>query len=237
MKKISIVIPIYNENENIENLYNEIIANLSNKFIFEIIFINDGSTDNSKDIINKIIKSSFHRVLCIDLKKNKGQSLAIFSGINSSKYECIVTIDADLQNNSKDISKLVDLFYDYEYSLVGGIRYNRKDTFIKKISSIIANYIRSSMLNDGCIDTGCSLKAFKKSVFIQFPFFDGMHRFLPALFRGYGEKTYFVDVDHRPRVYGVSKYGTFLRMIKGIRDIVKVLIIIQKYKKYERNND
>ena len=101
---------------------------------------------------------------------------------------------------------------DKDLVLVGGIRLNRKDNFLKKISSKIANKIRMLILKDNCEDTGCSLKIFDKKIFLSFPLFDGIHRFLPALFTGYGKKTIFVDVDHRPRIYGYSKYGTFKRL-------------------------
>ena len=106
------------------------------------------------------------------------------------------------------------------------------DSFIKVISSKIANGIRSKILNDNCRDTGCSLKVFDKQIFLSFPFFDGMHRFLPALFKGYGYKTMFIDVNHRKRKFGVSKYGTMNRLFKGIRDIIKVRKIL-KFKNYD----
>ena len=141
-------------------------------------------------------------------------------------------MDGDGQNNPKDINKLIKLYFsDLNLSLVGGIRKKRRDTFVKIYSSKIANFVRSKILNDDCIDTGCSLKIFKKDVFLTFPFFNGIHRFLPALFKGYGKKTFFVDVDHRPRNIGISKYGTFDRLFKGVIDIFRVLIILYKYNK------
>ena len=116
---------------------------------------------------------------------------------------------------------------------MGGIRNKRKDSYIKKISSKIANYIRSNILNDHCSDTGCSLKIFDRDSYLEFPYFDGIHRFLPALFKGYWHKTKFINVDHRMRKYGKSKYGTFKRLLKGIIDLIKVVKIIKKFK---RNN-
>ena len=112
--------------------------------------------------------------------------------------------------------------------MVGGIRKKRQDSFIKILSSKIANYIRSKILNDNCKDTGCSLKVFSKNIFLEFPYFDGIHRFLPALFKGYGHKTDFINVNHRVRKYGKSKYGTIDRLFRGIRDIIKVKNIINK---------
>ena len=113
--------------------------------------------------------------------------------------------------------------------MVCGIRKNRKDNIIKIISSKIANKIRSIILDDGCTDTGCSLKVFDKTIFLSLPFFDGLHRFLPALFKGYGKMNYFVNVHHRPRNSGISKYGTLDRLFKGIIDIIRVNRIIKNY--------
>ena len=117
-----------------------------------------------------------------------------------------------------------------DIQLVGGIRINRQDNTIKIISSKIANYIRKMILKDNCKDTGCSLKVFNKKIFLTFPYFDGIHRFLPALFIGFGYKTFFIDVNHRKRKYGVSKYGTINRLFKGIRDLYKVKKIIKNNK-------
>ena len=114
--------------------------------------------------------------------------------------------------------------------MVGGIRKKRKDNLLKIFSSRIANIIRKLILNDNCDDTGCSLKVFDKNVFMLFPFFDGMHRFLPALFIGHSKKTFFTNVDHRKRIYGKSKYGTFKRLFGGIRDIIKVKKILRNKK-------
>ena len=116
--------------------------------------------------------------------------------------------------------------------LVGGIRLKRKDNLIKKISSKIANSVRSKFLNDGCVDTGCSLKVFDKNIFLNFEFFDGIHRFIPALFSGFGYKTFFINVDHRKRKYGRSKYGTLSRLINGLRDMIKVKKMINKNKNF-----
>tara|TARA_Y100000590_G_scaffold221709_1_gene250956 strand:- start:1625 stop:2326 length:702 start_codon:yes stop_codon:yes gene_type:complete len=230
MIAFSIIIPIYNESKNIDTLISEIFLALKDINNFELILINDGSTDSSKQVLEKIKKKYLIKI--INLDKNQGQSFAIWQGIKKSKYNNIVTMDGDGQNNPKDINKLIKLYFsDLNLSLVGGIRKKRRDTFVKIYSSKIANFVRSKILNDDCIDTGCSLKIFKKDVFLTFPFFNGIHRFLPALFKGYGKKTFFVDVDHRPRNIGISKYGTFDRLFKGVIDIFRVLIILYKYNK------
>tara|TARA_Y100000590_G_C15721985_1_gene1013821 strand:+ start:987 stop:1676 length:690 start_codon:yes stop_codon:yes gene_type:complete len=229
MQEISIVIPVFNEEQNINTLYNEITKNLLKKYNFEIIYINDGSTDNTKSILKNLYKSKFINI--VEHDKNLGQSRSILSGIKKSKFQNIVTIDGDGQNNPIDIPKLLDLYFSNNYDLVAGIRTKRKDNIIKIVSSKIANKIRSSILKDNCPDTGCSLKVFNKHVFLEFPYFDGIHRFLPALFKCYNKKIHFVSVGHRPRIKGISKYGTIDRLFKGIYDLYRVRNIIKKHTK------
>jgi len=230
MNNFSIVVPIFNEQDNIINLYDEICSSVKDKYLYEIIFVNDGSFDNSEKILN-VLKDE-KKIVLVNNENQCGQSFSILSGIRASSYNTIVTLDGDCQNNPKDIKKLAEIYFaNKDIFLVGGIRTNRKDNFIKVITSIIANRIRSIILKDNCIDTGCSLKIFDKNIFLNFLFFDGIHRFLPALFAGFGFKTRFVGVDHRARLKGKSKYGTFDRLFKGIIDIVKVKKIIMNYKK------
>ena len=178
----SIIIPVYNEKENIAILIKEIIKYVHKKYIYEIIVIDDFSDDNNYDVLSLIKKQ--YNVTVVSHQENQGQSKAILTGIVNSKYDNILTIDGDLQNNPKDINKLLDQYFsdDNNFDLVSGIRIKRKDTYIKIISSIIANKVRSFVLKDNCPDTGCSLKIFDKKIFLNFEFFDGIHRFLPALF-------------------------------------------------------
>lgn len=222
----SIVIPIFNEAKNISFLIKEIKKNLENFKNYEIILVNDASTDETIEVINKI---KYKNIKIIINDFNKGQSFSICEGVKNSSYETIITIDGDGQNDPADIPNLYNFYaQNNEVKLVGGIRKNRKDSLTKIISSKIANYIRSKILKDGCTDTGCSLKIFNKKIFLSFPFFNGVHRFLPALFRGYGYKTTFLEVNHRKRIYGSSKYGTMNRLFVGIRDIIKVKKILKK---------
>ena len=222
----SIVIPIFNEARNIEFLLKEINKSLENFKKYEIILVNDSSTDETLKVINNI-KNKNIKIITND--SNQGQSYSIFKGVKNSSYDTIITIDGDRQNDPADIPNLYNFYIqNNEVKLVGGIRKNRKDNLTKIISSKIANYIRSKILKDGCKDTGCSLKVFNKSIFLSFPFFNGVHRFLPALFRGYGYKTAFLEVNHRKRIYGRSKYGTMNRLFVGIRDIIKVKKILKK---------
>ena len=226
----SIVIPIYNEEKNIEPLIKEIYDNLNNLYRFELIIVDDCSDDQTLSKIKKFKNNNNFKI--IQNKVNSGQSYSLLNGIKNSTFKIITTIDGDGQNNPSDIPKLIREYQsDINVFLVGGIRNNRKDSIVKILSSKIANLVRSKILHDKCKDTGCSLKVFDKDVFLKFPFFDGIHRFLPALFLGYGYKTKFINVDHRKRKYGYSKYGTYKRLIGGIKDIFKVKAIIKKQKK------
>ena len=235
MKKFSIIIPVYNESLNIISLINEILETLpENEFKFEIILVNDASTDNTENLINKLIKVYPKNIKLLNNKKNLGQSVSLMEGIKKSSYETIVTMDGDGQNHPKDVPVLLNKYFkEKDIYLVGGIRKKRKDNLIKIFSSKIANSIRKNILDDDCVDTGCSLKVFDKNTFLKLPFFDGIHRFLPALFKGFGTRTYFINVEHRARIHGHSKYGVFDRLLIGIIDIFKVIIIINNIK----NND
>ncbi len=225
MKKFSIVIPVYNESCCISNLLGEINKTLR-LYDFETIIVNDFSSDNTLEILDKL--KDKYKLEILNNTKNIGQSYSIIEGIKKSNNEIIVTIDGDGQNNPKDIVTLLDNYISGNYGLVSGIRLNRKDSFIKIISSRIANFVRAKYLNDDCIDTGCSLKVFSKEAFLSFPYFDGIHRFLPALFKGFGYKVLFIDVDHRNRIGGKSKYGTFKRLFKGVYDMRQVKKILKK---------
>ena len=221
----SIVIPLYNEGENIQPLLSEIFANLLSYENFEIVLVNDASTDNTSNVFKKLINN---KVRILHNKTNRGQSFSIHKGIQHSSFDTIITIDGDGQNDPADIPKLINKYFESDkLKLLGGIRSKRKDSLIKVFSSKIANKIRSKILKDGCQDTGCSLKVFDKKIFLTFPYFDGMHRFIPALYKGYGFETNFINVNHRKRKYGTSKYGTMNRLFKGIRDIIKVRNILK----------
>ncbi len=226
--KYSIVIPLFNEEKNINSLIEEIILNLNNvSFKYEIILVDDHSNDKTFEQIISLKNKFTNKIVLKKNIKNFGQSYSIREGIKIAKSQNIITIDGDGQNNPSDIISLIQIYETKNFSLVGGIRAKRMDKFIKIISSKIANKIRSFIFRDNCPDTGCSLKIFDKKMFLSFPYFDGIHRFLPALFTGYGKKTIYIKVDHRPRLYGNSKYGTFLRAIRGVRDMFKVYLILR----------
>lgn len=231
MSSYSIIIPFYNEKTNLTFIVNEIIKALNKKIKYEIILIDDGSLDESYIEVEKLI-SIFQniKITLLKNKRNLGQSFSITKGIKFAKYETIITIDADCQNNPSDINKLIKNYENNDQlKLVGGIRIRRVDSKIKIYSSKVANFVRQLILNDDCSDTGCSLKVFDKKIYLQFPYFDGIHRFLPALFKGFGYQTKFINVDHRKRKFGKSKYGTFKRLVKGVMDIIIVRNIISKH--------
>ena len=228
----SLIIPLFNEEKNIQFLINEFL-NIKNLLTenFEIILVNDCSTDNTLKVINSIKFDKSENIKIINNKKNLGQSWSLHIGIKNSVYDTIVTIDGDGQNNPSNIPELLKIYRSMpDVYLVGGLRLKRKDTLVKRISSKIANKVRSFILKDDCIDTGCSLKVFDKNIFMALPFFDGIHRFLPALYKGFGKKTFFIPVDHRPRLYGNSNYGTMKRFYRGIFDIIRVIFIIKNKK-------
>lgn len=231
----SVVIPIYNEAQNLKSVVEQIFNSLKDYHLFEVILVNDASSDNTIEIAEGLKK--LYNLVLLNNSVNKGQSYSITKGIKESKNEIIITIDGDGQNNPRDIPNLLEYYLQNKnISLVGGIRKKRVDSLIKIVSSIIANKIRSKILDDKCNDTGCSLKVFSRSAFLKLPYFDGIHRFLPALFRGYNFDCYYMYVDHRAREKGKSKYGTIDRLYKGIIDIIKVRKIIKDYtskKKYE----
>ena len=231
MINFSIIIPIFNEEENIYKLVVEINEILKKTdFIYEVVIIDDCSTDNTYNTINSI--KNKYDINYILNEKNMGQRFSFFIGMKNSKYNNIVTIDGDGQNNPADIPKLVNFFIgNKNLKLISGIRTKRKDSLIKIFSSKFANTIRSTLLKDRCADTGCSLKFFNKKIFLNFPYFNGIHRFLPALFVASKCEVMYISVDHRPRKLGISKYGTFDRLYKGIFDIIKVIKIINIIKK------
>ena len=229
---LSFVIPIFNEEKNIENLVNEIIVSINKISVeYEIILVNDASQDGTSNKI-KYLKSKFpNKIILINNVYNEGQSYSIVKGINKAKFDTIVTLDGDGQNDPADLPKLINKYFeDPMIKFVAGIRADRKDNYIKIITSKIANNFRKFILKDNCIDSGCALRIFEKKIFLKLPKFRGLHRFLPALFKSFKIKTEFINVNHRKRLFGNSNYGTFRRLIYGIIDIIRVLYIINKIK-------
>ena len=223
INSISIVVPVLNEEKNIIYLLNELKKNLINKIKFEIIIVDDGSTD--KTIHNIKNNIALHNNLKLILhKKNYGQSASLLTGITNAKYEYIVTLDGDGQNDPKDILKLVEKYNtSVPFFLVIGNRKKRNDNFARKLASRAAFLIRNLILKDKIPDTGCALKVFKKTDFLFIPFFNHIHRFLPFIFNSMGGNVISVNVNHRKRLTGYSKYSNFQRALVGIYDLFGVI--------------
>lgn len=222
---VSVIVPVMNEEENIAPLLLEIMAAAHSVPIKEIIYVDDGSTDRTLKVL-KSLRNDVPLLRVLTHSKRSGQSSALLTGIRSARSEIIATIDGDGQNNPMDIALLYKAagFADGtdKRIMVAGQRMKRQDTYIRRVTSRIANRIRSSILKDNTRDTGCSLKMFRKSDFLSLPYFNHMHRFLPALMMREGVTIIHVDVSHRERRHGVSKYGTLDRLMVGITDLLGV---------------
>ncbi|WP_035723985.1 glycosyltransferase family 2 protein [Bradyrhizobium sp. ARR65] len=228
---VSIVVPVRNEAENIVPLIEEISAALEGRWAYEIIYVNDGSTDATAERLAAAMKR-WPNLRQLKHGVSSGQSAAVRSGVRAARGAIVATLDGDGQN---DPAFLPDLIGAIEKGGVGvglaaGQRVGRKDTGFKRLQSRAANAIRSAILNDGTRDTGCGLKAFRREVFLMMPYFDGLHRFLPALVRREGYDIAYVDVVDRPRRSGVSNYGFFDRLWIGIMDLLGVWWLIRRKK-------
>ncbi len=223
--ELSIIIPVYNEAENIRILADEIRAALDGKYSYEVLFVDDCSSDGSRSVLRNL-SSEFPQFRTLRHKHNSGQSTAVCNGVMAAKSEWIATLDGDGQNDPADIPAMMDMLKasagDESLQMVAGYRKKRQDSWLKKVSSRIANGVRSRLLGDATPDTGCGLKLFSRAAFLELPYFDHMHRFLPALIQRNGGKTVSVEVNHRHRVMGVSKYGLHNRLWVGIIDIFGV---------------
>jgi len=228
---VSIVIPVRNEAENISPLVAEIASALDGRWNYEIIYVNDGSTDATADRLAAVMKQRGN-LREIRHAISAGQSAAVRSGVRAARGAIVATLDGDGQNNPvflPDLIVAIERGGD-RTGLAAGQRVGRKDTGFKKIQSRIANRVRSAILQDGTRDTGCGLKAFRREVFLMMPYFDGLHRFLPALMRREGYEIAYVDVVDRPRHSGVSNYGFFDRLWIGIMDLAGVWWLIRRKK-------
>jgi dolichol-phosphate mannosyltransferase len=216
---LSVVVPVRNEQDNVAGLIAEIDSALK-FFTYEIIYVDDGSTDDTLGRLKAL--QNTYELRIIRHAKSCGQSTAVRSGVKAARYEWIVTLDGDGQNDPADIPKLVAAMAEGVELIGGNRRQSRRDTFIKRLSSVIANGVRSKMLHDDTPDTGCGLKLFSRTTFLELPYFDHMHRFLPALVKRSGGKILSVPVSHRNREHGKSNYGTLDRLMVGIVDLFGV---------------
>jgi dolichol-phosphate mannosyltransferase len=228
---VSIVVPVRNEAENIAPVIGEIAAALDGRWNYEIIYVNDGSTDATPERLASAMKSR-PNLREVRHATSTGQSAAVRSGVRVAHGAIVATLDGDGQNNPAFLPALISAIEQggERTGLVAGQRVGRKDTGFKKIQSRIANTVRNAILHDGTRDTGCGLKAFRREVFLAMPYFDGLHRFLPALVRREGYDIAYVDVIDRPRHSGVSNYGFFDRLWIGIMDLAGVWWLIRRKK-------
>ena len=221
---LSVVIPVFNEEESIGLLINEIEQSLQD-INYELLIVDDYSNDNTLSVLGQF-KSNNNRIRIIKHDKNYGQSFAIRSGIKSAKSTWIATIDGDGQNDPKDIPRLYSVLISESDSeqnvLIAGYRIKRKDTWLKKLSSKYANKVRSRILKDLTPDTGCGLKLFSRNYFLDLPSFNHMHRYIPALYVSRGGRVLSIEVNHRHRKKGFSKYGFNNRFWVGISDLIGV---------------
>lgn len=217
---ISVVVPVYNEQENIENIYKQIVDALSDKYTFEIVFIDDGSKDGSTNILEQLHQKD-SRVRVIIFRRNFGQTAAMSAGFNYARAEIIVPCDADGQNDPADIPRLVEKLNE-GYDIVSGWRKERKDNTISRtIPSITANWTIGKMTGVKLHDYGCSLKAYRREILDTIHLYGEMHRFIPAIASWYGAKITEMVVNHRPRVTGVAKYG-IERTVKVFLDLMTI---------------
>ncbi|MFG3592971.1 glycosyltransferase family 2 protein [Bradyrhizobium sp. RDI18] len=228
---VSIVVPVRNEADNIAPLIAEIVSTLGSRWAYEIIYVNDGSTDATGERLTAMMKQ-YPQLRQLKHAAPAGQSAAVRSGVRAARGAIVATLDGDGQNNPGFLPDLIAAVEkgDGHVGLAAGQRVGRKDTGFKKLQSRIANGVRNAILRDGTRDTGCGLKAFPREVFLSMPYFDGLHRFLPALVRREGFDIAYVDVIDRPRHSGVSNYGFFDRLWIGIMDLAGVWWLIRRKK-------
>ena len=233
---VSVVVPVRNEAGNIEPLVKEIAQALAGQWPFEVVYVNDGSNDGTEAELKRLM-AQYPWLRRVRHKQSCGQSAAVRSGVAAARAPLIVTLDGDGQNDPAFIPALLRTLEGgaprggSQIGLVAGQRVKRKSGGFKKFQSRIANAVRGAVLRDGTRDTGCGLKAFRRDVFLRLPYFDGLHRFLPALVKREGYAIGYVDVVDRPRGAGVSNYGMWDRLWVGIIDLAGVWWLIRRKKR------
>jgi dolichol-phosphate mannosyltransferase len=232
---VSIVVPVRNEAENVAPLAEEIAAALTGRWSFEILFVNDGSADDTSLALGRLIAER-PWVRQINHAMSCGQSAAVRTGVVAARAPLVATLDGDGQNDPSFIPALVRALETggARIGLVAGQRVGRRASGFKRLQSRIANAVRGVILRDGTRDTGCGLKAFRRDTFLALPYFDGLHRFLPALVKRDGYEIAYVEVIDRPRRHGRSNYGLWDRLWVGILDLAGVWWLIRRRKRVPR---
>lgn len=219
---LSVVFPVYNEEENLPLLLREIAAALEGRgWTYEVVAVDDGSTDRSLAVLQEL-RSTYPTLRVLALERNTGQTAALDAAWRAARGRLVVSLDADLQNDPADIPRMVDELERRDVHMVIGVRVNRRDTWSRRMQSRIGNGVRNLITGDRITDTGCSLKLVKREAIDRVRLFTGMHRFLPTLVRYAGYRVVETPVNHRPRQYGTSKYGAMNRAFRGLADCFAV---------------
>ena len=232
---LSLVIPVYNERDNLPVLHRE-ITDVLKSFgdAYEILFVDDGSTDGSGPVLRGL-RAADPRVRVVTFARNAGQSAAMDAGFKGARGDVVVTLDADLQNDPTDIPRLLEALSGCE--AVVGVRRNRRDNVVRRVSSRVANFVRNRLSDETITDTGCSLKAFRRDALRRLVLYDGMHRFLPTLLKMEGFRVKEIPVGHRPRRHGRSKYGIGNRLLPSFMDLLAVRWMKRRKLRYEVRED
>jgi len=229
---VSVVVPVRNEVANVAPLVTEIAAALAGQWTFEVVYVNDGSIDGTEAELQRL-KGLHPWLRSVRHKQSCGQSAAVRTGVAAARAPLVVTLDGDGQNDPAFLPALIRALEAGQprVGLIAGQRVGRKATGFKKLQSRIANAVRGAVLRDGTRDTGCGLKAFRRDVFVALPYFDGLHRFLPAVVKRDGYEIGYIDVVDRPRQAGVSNYGLWDRLWVGILDLAGVWWLVRRKKR------
>ncbi len=228
---ISVVVPVYNEEENLPILIPRIteVLNPLGK-TYEMIFVDDGSTDRSRQLLKEMV-SRYPQIRVLGFKRNCGETAAGAAGLKEAKGEIVITIDADLQNDPKDIPTM--LAYLNDYDMVTGWRQEREDSWVKRITSRIANRVRNQLSGEAIRDSGCTFRAYKRECLQNIKLYKGMHRFMPTLVKMEGFRVIEIPIAHHPRKFGVSKYTTWNRMWRAFVDLLAVKWMKSRHIHYE----
>jgi len=228
---ISIVAPVYNEEENLPILVSQLVDVLNPLGkSYEMIFVDDASTDGSRSILKEMIPR-VPQIRILGFKKNCGETAAGAAGLKAARGDVVITIDADLQNDPKDIPMLLGYLGDYD--MVTGWRQKRDDSWVKRVTSKIANRIRNTLSGETIRDSGCTYRAYKRECLENIKLYKGMHRFMPTLVKTEGFRVIEVPIAHHPRQFGVSKYTTWNRMWRAFVDLLAVRWMKSRHIHYE----
>ncbi len=228
---ISVVVPVYNEEENLPVLIPQIAEVLRPLGkTYEMIFVDDGSKDHSRRLL-KEMAPQYPQIRILGFKKNCGETAAGAAGLKEARGEIVITIDADLQNDPKDIPRMLEYLKDYD--VVSGWRQKREDSWVKRITSRIANRVRNSLSGEEIQDSGCTFRAYKRECLQNLKLYKGMHRFIPTLVKMEGYRVIEIPIAHHPRKFGVSKYTTWNRMWRAFIDLLAVKWMKSRHIHYE----